>query len=81
MKPVRYKLTKSESNSFNAFAEERVMAPNPSIPKPHLSVGHRKTICALSSSTALATLTAREWRQVVEVRNLMLWVLGRFWMT
>ena len=37
MKPVRYKLTKSESNSFNAFAEERVMAAKAISPKPHFS--------------------------------------------
>jgi len=33
MKPIRYKLTSSESNSFNAFAEERVMAFKSITPK------------------------------------------------
>ena len=37
MKPVRYKLTNAEIHSFNAFAEERIMAFKTINPKPKLT--------------------------------------------
>ena len=37
MKPVKHKLTQAESNSFNAFAEERVMAAKAYRPKINMS--------------------------------------------
>lgn len=77
MKQIKYKLTVAESSSFNAFAEERVMAAKAYRPSIHMSAEQEDHLCACffncisdAYASGMATPNRRRKPEALGLRNL-----------